>query len=472
MSPTRAALALLCAAAGLAGTPARPAAQSQPDAPRIQFRDRTLPNGLRVLSARDGAVPTVAVQAWYGVGARDDPPGRSGLGHLIEHLMFQGSRNVGPSRMVQMAEDVGWPATPGSQSTAWVDGIAVYQEVPSSYLETFLWAEADRLAGLVPNDSLLNFEREAINEEIRGEFVQAPYGPFQAMLQRGSFTGGPYRYLDIGSIEELAGATLDEVRAHGARHFRPDNVVLVVVGDFDPARLDGWVDRYFGGLARPAEPLRRAPVEQPARTAEQRETGYGRVQAPAVALSFPTPGETGEDMAALRVARAVLAGDAQARLQRALVQGQPRLAAGVSASLLPRQGPGAFTITAVGTRESSAERMEQALRAEVARLRDEPVPAAELERAKMRMATEQMRRLETNVGKADALGQAAVWAGDPERVNLAVPAILAVTPADVQRVMQRYAAENRFYVLHFLPESARRAPAGGGTQGATTRGER
>ncbi len=472
MSRTRAALALFCAAAGLAGTPARPAAQSQPDVPRIQFRDRTLPNGLRVLSVQDRTVPTVAVQAWYGLGARDDPPGRSGMGHLFEHLMFQGSRNVKPSQMVQMAEDVGWPADPGSQSTAWVDGIAVYQEVPSAYLETFLWAEADRLAGLTPNDSLVNFEREDINEEIRGEFQQPPYGPFQAMIQRGSFTGGPYRNLDIGSIEELAGVTLDEVRAHGARHFRPDNVVLVVVGDFEPAQLDGWVDRYFGGLARPAEPLRRQPVDQPARTAEQRETAYGRVQAPAVALSVPTPGETAEDIVVLRVARAILAGDPQARLQRALVQAQPRLAASVSSIVLPRHGPGAFTVTAVGMQEISAERLEQTLRAEVARLRNEPVPAAELERVKTRMVTEQLRRLETNLDKADALGQAAVWAGDVERVNRTVPAILAVTPADVQRVMRRYAAENQFYVLHFLPESARRAPAGGGAQGATTRGER
>jgi zinc protease len=472
MSRTRASLALFCAAAALAGAPARPAAQSHPDVPRVQFRDRTLPNGLRVLSVQDRGTPTVAVQAWYGVGARDDPPGRSGMGHLVEHLMFQGSRSVRPGEMVQMAEDVGWPATPGSQSTAWVDGIAVYQEVPSSYLETFLWAEADRLRGLAPNDSLLAFEREAINGEIRGEFQQPPLGPFQAMLQRGSFTGGPYRGLDIGSIEELAGVTLEEVRAHAARHFRPDNVTLVVVGDFEPARLDAWVDRWFGGLARPAEPLRRTPVDAPERTAEQRETGYGRVQAPAVALSFPTPGEAGEDMAALRVARALLAGDAQARLQRALVAAQPRLAASVSANVLPRVGPGAFTLTAIGTRESTAEKLEQTLRAEVARLRDEPVPAAELERVKARMATEQLRRLETNVGKADALGQAAAWAGDPARVNGVVPAILAVTPADVQRVMRRWAAENRFYVLHFLPESARRAPAGGGTQGATTRGER
>ena len=469
MSRTRAALALFCAAAGLAGAPARPAAQSQPDAPRIEFRDRTLPNGLRVLSVQDRTSPTVVVQAWYGLGPRDDPPGRNGLGHLFEHLMFQGSRNIGPSQMVQMAEDVGWPAEPGSQSTAWVDGIAVYQEVPSSYLETFLWAEADRLAGLVPNDSLVSFEREAINQEIRGEFVQAPYGPFQAMLQRGSFTGGPYQNLDIGSIEELAGTTLAEVRAHGARYFRPDNVVLVVVGDFQPAQLDGWVDRYFGGLARPAEPLRRTPVEQPARTAAKRETGYGRVPGPAVAISFPTPGETSEETAVLRVARAVLAGDPQARLQRALVLAQPRLAAGVSSAVLTRHGPGAFTVTATGTRESTAERLEQTLRAELARLRDEPVPAAELERVKTRLATEQLRRLETHIGKANALGQAAVWAGDAARVNRAVPAILSVTPADVQRVMRRYATDEKFYVLHFLPESARQAPAGGG---ATTRGER
>lgn len=140
--------------------------------------------------------------------------------------------------------------------------------------------------------------------------------------------------------------------------------------------------------------------------------------------------------------------------------------------MLPRVGPGAFTVAAIGTRESTAGKLEQALRAEVARLRDEPVPAAELERVRARMATEQLRRLETHMGKADALGQAAVWAGDPARVNAAVPAILAVTPADVQRVMRRWAAEDRFYVLQYLPESARRAPAGGGTQGATTRGER
>ncbi|HEX7238798.1 MAG TPA: pitrilysin family protein [Longimicrobiaceae bacterium] len=469
MSRKRAALSLLCAAAALAGAPARPAAQTpaQPqspppppptrvDAPRVAWRERTLPNGLRVFSIQDRATPTVAVQTWYGFGDRDDPPGRNGLSHLIEHLMFQGSRNVGPSEAVFLAEDAGWPNFPGSQSDNSQDAIRVYQAVPSSMLERFLWAEADRLRGLVVNDSVLAVERQSVDEEIRRIILNPPQGSFPYAVQRASYARHPYRNPDRGTVEEVAAITMEDVRAHVAKFFRPDNAVLVVVGDFDPAQLDRLVDRHFGPIPRPAAPLQRAKVEEPARTAPLRVIDYGRVQDPAVAITFQVPGWGSPDIAVLRVVREILG----PRLNNAVVGGQ-RTATRAAASLLEYEEPSTFVLEAFGARGATADTLEKALRAELARMRDEPVQEPGLTRIKNLLATDQLRQMDGNMGKADALGRAVMVARDPARINTTVAQIQAVTADDIRRVLRQYASDERLMTLHYLPQSAR--PAQGAT---------
>src|SRR2546430_10470520 len=198
--------------------------------PRIKFRERTLTNGMRVLTAVDKSSPTVAINVWYHVGSKDDPQGRSGFAHLFEHIMFKATKNMKDEMMDRLTEDVG-----GSNNAFTADDMTVYYEiVPSNYLETLLWAEAERLSGLTVDEENFHSERAVVEEEFRQSVLAPPYGRFFYVLQQKSFNTHPYKRPTIGSIENLEAATLEDVRKFHATYYRPDNATLLVVGDVDP----------------------------------------------------------------------------------------------------------------------------------------------------------------------------------------------------------------------------------------------
>jgi zinc protease len=423
--------------------------------PQLKFTDRTLANGMRVLSAADRSSPTVAIQVWYHVGSKDDPQNRSGFAHLFEHIMFKSTKNMKSEMMDRLTEDVG-----GFNNAFTADDVTVYFEVvPSNYLETLLWAEADRLSGLNVDDANFKSERDVVKEEFRQGVLAPPYGRFEYVLQQKSFVEHPYKRPGIGSIEDLDAASLKDVQEFHATYYRPDNVTLVVVGDFDPAQLDGWVNKYFGPIAKPAKPLPRVQVKEPLRKSEVRLTEYGANDLPAVGLTYLTTRQADPDADVLRVADVILSGGESSRLYNALVYNQ-QLAAEVNSSADAREDAGLFVLTAVLSEGKKVEDVEKSLLAEIKKLQDAPVSGAELEKAKNQIVTTQLRQLETSNGKALALGEAAVLLGDAARVNTDLARLQAVTAADIQRVMKKYFTDTNRLVLYYLPEASKPAKEG------------
>jgi len=418
--------------------------------PQLKFTDRTLPNGLRVLSVPDHSSPTVAIQVWYHVGSKDDPPHRSGFAHLFEHIMFKSTKNMKSEMMDRLTEDVG-----GFNNAFTADDVTVYYEVvPSNYLETLIWAEADRLSGLNVDEANFKSERDVVKEEYRQSVLAPPYGRFEYLLQEKSFVEHPYKRPTIGSIEDLDAASLEDVQKFHATYYRADNATLVVVGDFDPAQLDKWVDKYFGPIAKPNIPLPRVQVKEPPRKSEIRVTEHGSNDLPAVGLTYLTPREADPDSDALRVANAVLSAGESSRLYHSLVYTQ-QLAAEANSGDETREDISLFILTAVLSEGKKPEDVEKSLLAEIKKLQDAPVSAAELEKAKNQMITNQLRQRETSNGKALALGEAAVLMGDPARVNTDLDRLQAVTAADIQRVMKKYFADTNRLVLYYLPQATK-----------------
>ena len=430
-------------------------APAQTRMPQLKFTDRTLANGLRVLSAADRSSPTVAIQVWYHVGSKDDPDKRSGFAHLFEHIMFKSTKNMKSEMMDRLTEDVG-----GFNNAFTSDDVTVYFEVvPSNYLETLIWAEADRLSALNVDDPNFKSERDVVKEEYRQGVLAPPYGRFEYLLQQKSFLEHPYKRPTIGSIEDLDAASLKDVQDFHSTYYRPDNATLVVVGDFDQAQLDAWIDKYFGPIAKPSTPLPRVQTKEPMRKAEIRLTDYGSNDLPAVGLTYLTPKQADPDSDALRIADVILSGGESSRLYNALVYTQ-QLAAEVNSSSETREDASLFVLTAVLSEGKKPEEGEKSLLAEIKKLQDAPVSAAELEKAKNQIITDQLRQRETSNGKALALGEAAVLLGDPSRVNTDLGRLQAVTAADIQRVMKKYFADNNRLVLYYLPESAKPAKEG------------
>jgi zinc protease len=419
--------------------------------PRINFQQTTLPNGMRVLSAVDHSSPTVAIQVWYHVGSKDDPPGRSGFAHLFEHIMFKATKNMKSEMMDRLTEDVG-----GFNNAFTNPDVTVYYEVvPSNYLETLLWAEADRLSGLTVDEPNFKSERSVVEEEFRQSYLAPPYGMLNYLIEQQSFTTHPYKRPTIGSIEDLDAASLENVRAFHETFYRPDNATLIVVGDFDPKQLNAWVTKYLAPIPKPAIPLPRVNIKEPERTAERRITHHsGNVPLPAIALTYLTPSEKSPDAEPLQVAATILAQGESSRLYKSLIYEQ-QVAQSADATADLREDASVFYFEVVLASGKKPEDVEKALLAEIKKVQDAPVGAAELDKAKNQLVTNELRQRETSNGKALALGSSAVLLGDPNRVNTDLAKLQAVTAADVQRVMKKYFTAANRLVIYYLPEPAK-----------------
>jgi zinc protease len=430
-------------------------ASAQTAVPPIDFHERVLPNGLKVITSLDRTTPNVTVQVWYGVGAKNDPPGRSGFAHLFEHMMFKATRDMPPENMDRLTEDV------GGMNNAFTadDTTAFYEVIPSADLQRLIWAEAERMSSLVVDKANFDSERQVVEEELRMRVLADPYGRlFNYLVPSATFAVHPYRRAPIGSIEDLDAATLDDVQAFHATFYRPDDATLVVVGNFDPRQLDAWIDHYLGPLKNPVQPLPRVTAVEPTRTGPKTVTGYGPdVPLPAVVISWLAPKAASGDAAALKVADAILTAGKSSRLYDRLVYDR-QLAVQVFSNADLRGQLGMFYVGAVLAGGHTPDEAETALRAEIAALRDAPVSAEELDTAKTQLITTELRQRETIDGRANELGAAQVIEGSAANANTDIDDLAKVSAADVQRVARLYLADDTRAVIRYLPESQK--PAG------------
>lgn len=437
------------------GGEVQPGGAVQARAPEVGYRLRVLNNGLRVYSLVDRSQPNIAVQVWYGVGGRDDPPGRSGFAHLIEHLMFRGARGMPADLIGRLTEDVG-----GENNASTDSDYTEYDDLsPAERLPQLLWAEARRMGGLVVDEEGFRAERAVVEQELQQEVLSDPYGPlFEFAIPKAGFATPAYGHSPIGSVADLEAATLAEAQAFHARYYRPDNAVLVVVGDFDEARLQGWVDRYFGPLQRPSAPLPR-PVRQgpPPAGGVLNAVGDGAPD-PAVVLCFAAPRAGGRDAAALKVLDAMLTGGRTSRLYASLVRDR-KLASDVFSDVDLRQRTGMIDLGAMMAPGARLGDGEVALAAAIADLRRRPAPGAELSAARNKLIVQLLEDRETIEGLATQIGEAVLVEGGAEHVNSDLEALRAVTSADVQRVANTYLADDRRVTLRYHPASGE--PPGG-----------
>ena len=420
--------------------------------PPIAYSERTLPNGLRVFTAHDATTPNVTVQMWYGVGSKDDPQGRSGFAHLFEHMMFKATRDLPAESFDRLTEDVG-----GMNNASTFDDFTNYYEViPANHLERLIWAEAQRLGSLVIDAPNFNSERDVVKEELRQRVLAAPYGRLFALyLPTATYRVHPYKRPGIGSIEDLDAATLDDVRAFHHAYYRPDNAALIVVGNFDEARLQAWIDTYLGPLQNPSAPLVRVTAVEPPRTGPGVYAGYGpNVPLPAVAITWLGAKASDPDAPALKVLDAILSSGKSSRLYDALVYDQQIAAEIFSQADLPQQR-GLFMVGSIMASGHDVRQGETALLAQVLRLRTAPPSAAELSEAKNELIASKLREQETLEGRAFAIGYALRTFGDPAQANREIADLQAVTAADIQRVARTYLDPDRRMTITYQAESQR-----------------
>ena len=422
--------------------------------PPLPFKHTTLPNGLEVYSVEDHATPTVAVQVWYHVGSKDDPKDRSGFAHLFEHMMFKGNEHLTRDAFDKLTENIG-----GENNAYTADDVTVYHEiVPSNYLNPILWAEAERMSSLAVNDANFNSERKVVEEEFRQRILANPYGEFYLETEKKSFAVHPYRRPGIGSIKDLDASKLPEVRAFHSTFYRPDNATLVVVGDFKPEELNGWITKYFGAISKPAEKIPRVTVKEPPRASDKRGRIYSsKAPLPAIAITYLAPSIRSDDASALTLAEEIFSGGDSSRLYESMVY-REQIAQNVSCDADLREDLGLLIFRAVLANGKSIADAEKSLRAQIDDVLKNGVTPAELDKAKNRLLTRKLLELETANGKASALAQAAVVYGDAARVNTDLAKLQAVTADQIKDALKKCIVDKKTVVLEYMPEEAK-APA-------------
>jgi predicted Zn-dependent peptidase len=427
--------------------------------PAVPFTDERLPNGLRLLISEDHLVPVVAVNVWYDVGSKHEQPGRTGFAHLFEHVMFQGSRHVGKAEHIALVQAAGGTMN----GTTWLDRTNYFETVPSHQLELALWLEADRLATLLDalSQENLDNQRAVVKNEKRLSYDNQPYGTWQEKILGHLYPPDhPYHHPTIGSMEDLDAASLEDVAAFFRTYYAPNNAVLSIVGDVDPAQARAWVEQYFGPIpANPAiPPFAVAPLPMTL-GGERREVVEDRVPLPRIYAAWRAPALGDDRLYALEIACQVLAGGKGSRLHRRLVR-EGRIAQDVALFLLPFvSGPSVFMGWATVRPDAAREDVEAGFLAEIARLATDEVSEDELTRAKALIETDELGSLQRVAERADRLGMFATLLDDPGEINRQLGRFLAVTAADVRAVCAELLVDHNRAILTYLPAAGVAAAA-------------
>lgn len=447
LTPVLTAVVTLSALTACGAREEAPAGPSMPTP--MAYGEHSLPNGLSIITLEDHSTPIVHLQLWYHVGSKDEREGRTGFAHLFEHLMFQGSENVGPEEHGRIISSAG-----GFSNAYTTDDVTVYFEtVPANYLETILWLEADRMRSLDVSEENFLSEREVVKEERRVRYESPPYGDVMEILYRNAFDVHPYRHIPIGSMADLDSATVEDVRAFWETYYVPGNAYLVLAGDFDTSEAMSLVEKHFGDIPPRAGPPPRVSIREPARNEERRIEVHKAVPLPAYVAGYYIPEDGAPDSYPLMVASMILSEGRSSRVYQSLVyESQLALEADSGASV--REDPNLFFAVLIMNQGATVEDGEAAMEAEFRRMAEEPVTDAELEKARNQIRASYILGRQSVEDKAAALGHAAVIHQDTSTADGELALLLAVTKEDIMRVIGEYLRPENRTVVVVEPEGA------------------
>jgi len=427
-----------------------------------------LPNGLRVVLSPEYSAPTVTVGVFYRIGFRNEPRGRTGFAHLFEHMMFQGSANLGKQEFMRLVQGNGGVL---NGSTLY-DYTNYYEVVPAHTLEPVLWAEADRMRGLAVTQENLDNQRSVVQNEIAGKVTNQPYGGFPLVPMAATANRNWHNAHNFwGEPEDLRAASLADVQAFFDAYYAPGNAALVVIGDFEPARARDWIERYFGGIpARATPPL--PDVSEPRQTAERRHRYMDRLAPrPALALGWHAPPRGSREHLAMTLLDELLVQGTDSLLWRRLVN-ERGFTSGVGGGLnlmgtpFEYQGPMQWLVYLIHDSSTPRESILAGIDEVIARVQKAGVSEADLHRARTRLRAGLYSIIgsSTRFGLANLLASFALFDDDPSRINRLEREFDAVTPGLVRRVARQYLRRTNRTVIELDPaagsaaQSRERAP--------------
>ncbi len=413
----------------------------------IEIIRGTLGNGMRVVLSPDRSIPNVGIAVYYDVGSRNEAPGRSGFAHLFEHMMFQGSENVGKGEHFQYIMNRGGTMN-GTTST---DRTNYYEALPSNELELGLWLEADRMRSLSITAENFENQRQTVMEERRQSYDNQPY--MKSMLEINELAYGdywPYAHSTIGDMQDLIDAPLQAVQEFFAQYYAPNNAILSIAGDFDTQQALGWIHKHFGFI-EPREVPTFNPPEFTPPTSPRVSTTYDPIaELPAFHVAYPIPPRTHPDHHALEILAIVLGDGKASRLYRELVRSE-EICQEVQVSTDNRRGPDLFSMWAILGKRKRTRTALRIIDTELGDVFMKGISESEMEKAKNKIRARFLFGMQSNLSRAKRLAEYELYWGDAEAVRQELERYMQVTDRDIKRVAREYLDRSRRTILSVVP---------------------
>ena len=415
---------------------------------RFPIERHTLANGLQVVLQPDTSLPLVAINLWYHVGSKNEVPGRTGLAHLFEHMLFQGSQHVGKNDHFRLVQQVGGVAN----GSTWFDRTNYYETLPAHCLSLGLWLESDRMGFFLPalDSEKLENQREVVMNERRQRVDNQPYGQAFERLNETLFPANhPYHWPVIGYMDDIAAAEQEDVEAFFRTFYTPDNAVLTLAGHFDPDEALRLVETYFGpiprGLARPE-----VDAALPDEMLGQVVTLDDDIQLPRVYTAFRLPSFGEPEWYSADLLSAALTGGKTSPLYRQLVY-ERQIAQDVSAFVLPTELAASFVVVATGRPDTELVELEEIVHGAIETVASGKLRSGDLVRARNKLVTSFSDQLQALDDRADLLSMFTTYFDEPERITSEIERYLGQSAEDLASVARDRLTPEKAVTIRVIP---------------------
>jgi zinc protease len=422
------------------------AAQAQ----QVSYQEYDLPNGLHVILHQDNGAPVVTTSVMYHVGGKDRTQGRTGFAHFFEHLLFEGTKNIERGTWMKLVSSRGG----NNNANTSQDRTYYYEVFPSNQLEFGLWMESERMLHPVIDQVGVDTQNEVVKEEKRLRMDNSPYGQILQVVGENLFKVHPYKDPNIGYMEDLDAATLEEFIAYKEKYYGPNNAVLVVAGDIDIDKTKSMIEQYFGPVPTGQNVVRNFPEEEPI-TQEVRAKAYDpNIQIPATIVAYRTPGFASREAYVLDMISTYLSDGKTSKLYKKMVDEQKQ-ALQIGAFNLGQEDYGMYLIFGLPVGENTLETLNTEIEEEIAAVRNELIADKDFQKIQNKFENDFVNANSSVEGIAGSLATYYMLYGDTSLINKQIDIYRSITREEIQQVAQQYLQPNQRVVIDYLPQSAK-----------------
>ncbi len=416
-------------------------------AQKISFEEYDLDNGLHVILHKDNSAPVVSVGVMYHVGAKDEMEGRTGFAHFFEHLLFEGTENIGRGEFMKIVSSNG--GSNNANTTA--DRTFYYETFPSNNLQLALWLESERLRHPVINQIGVDTQNEVVKEEKRLRMDNQPYGNIMNVITKAMFKKHPYKGTVIGSMEDLDAAQLSEFKNFFKKYYIPNNASLVVAGDFDTAQLKDWINVYFANIPRGEDIIRDFPKEDDITVAEEVTYEDPNIQIPAYLLAYRTPSDRTRDAYVLSMLSMYLSTGKSSVLYKKLVDKEKK-ALDIEAVNMGQEDYSVFAIMTIPMPNVPKDMFIKDIDGEISKIQNELISEEDYQKLQNMIENNFVNSNSSFEAIASSLVTSYMLFGDTNLVNTELDLYRSITREEIRDVARKYLKPNQRIIINYIPK--------------------